>query len=61
LDVEEKARSKDGHGKKVIEGSYSAPAMQKNPQNSHKKIFKQELKKKNKLLLKRRKSKLFHL
>ena len=44
LDVEEKARAKDVHGKKTIEGGSSAHVVQKNPQHSHKKKFQQELK-----------------
>jgi len=44
LDIEDKARAKDVCGKKIIEGSSSAHVVQKNPQNSHKKKLKQELK-----------------
>jgi hypothetical protein len=44
LDVEEKARAKDVRSKKIVEGSSSAHVVQKNPQNPHKKKFKQELK-----------------
>ena len=44
LDVEEKVRAKNVDGKKIIEGSSSAHVVQKNPQNSHKKKLKQELK-----------------
>jgi hypothetical protein len=47
LDVEEKATAMDVRGKKTDEGSSSAHAVQKNPQNSHKKKFQQELKQKN--------------
>ena len=39
LDFEEKARAKDVHGKKTIEGGSSAYVVQKNPQHSHKKKF----------------------
>ena len=46
LDVEEKTRAKDVHGKKIVEANSSAHVVQKGPQNSHKK-FKQELKQKN--------------
>ena len=31
LDVEEKARAKDVHGKKIVEGGSSAHVVQKNP------------------------------
>ena len=47
LDVEEKARAKDVRGKKIDVGSSSVHVVQKNPQNFHKKKFKQELKQKN--------------
>ena len=47
LDVEEKARAKDVRGKKIVEANSSAHVVQKGPQNSHKKKFKQELKQKN--------------
>ena len=46
LDVEEKARAKDVRGKKIVDVSSSAHVVQKNPQNSHKKKFKQDLKQK---------------
>jgi len=45
--VEEKARAKDIHGKKIVERNSSAHVVQKNSQNSHKKKFKQEFKQKN--------------
>ena len=44
LDVEEKARAKDVRGKKIVEANSSAHVVQKGPQNSHNKKFKQELK-----------------
>ena len=44
LDVEEKARAKDVHGKKTVEGGSSTHVVQKNPQHSHKNKFQQELK-----------------
>ena len=47
LDVEEKARAKDVRGKKIVEANSSAHVVQKGPQNSHKKIFKQDIKQKN--------------
>ena len=47
LDVEEKARAKNVRGKKIVEANSSAHVVQKGPQNSHKKKFKQELKQKN--------------
>ena len=47
MDVEEKARAKDVHGKKTVEGGSIAHVVQKNPQHSHKKKFQQELKQKN--------------
>jgi len=47
LNVEEKARAKDIHGKKIVERNSSAHVVQKNSQNSHKKKFKQEFKQKN--------------
>ena len=46
LDVKEKARAKNIRGKKIVEGSSSAHVVQKNPQNYHKKKFKQEFKQK---------------
>ena len=46
LDIEEKARDKDVRGKKAVEAISSAHVVQKGPQNSHKKIFKQEIKQK---------------
>jgi hypothetical protein len=55
LDVEEKARAKDVRGKKIVEGSSSAHVVQKNPQNSHKKKFKQELKQKTTTPFKKKK------
>jgi hypothetical protein len=39
LDVEEKARAKDVHGKKTVEENSSAHVVQKNSQNSQKKKF----------------------
>jgi hypothetical protein len=39
LDVEEKARAKDVHGKKIDEGSSSAQMVQKNPPKFHDKKF----------------------
>ena len=47
MGVEEKARAKDVRGKKTVEGGSSTHVVQKNPQNSHKKKFQQELKQKN--------------
>jgi hypothetical protein len=47
LDVEEKARAKNIRDKKVVEANSSAHVVQKGPQNSDKKKFKQELKQKN--------------
>jgi hypothetical protein len=47
LDVEEKAKAKDVHGKKIGEGSSSAHVVQKNPPKSHKKKFQQEFKQKS--------------
>ena len=55
LDVEEKARAKDVHGKKIVEANSSAHVVQKGPQNSHKKKFKQELKQKNTTPFKKKK------
>jgi hypothetical protein len=56
LDVEEKARAKDVHGKKVVEANSSAHGVQKGPQNSHKKKFKQEIKQKNTTPFKKKKN-----
>jgi len=47
LNVEEKARAKDVRGKKVVDANSSAHVVQKGPQNSHKKKFKQQLKQNN--------------
>jgi hypothetical protein len=47
LDVEEKVRAKDIHGKKIGEGSSSAHVVQKNPPKSHTKKFQQKLKQKS--------------
>jgi len=55
LDVEEKARAKDVSGKKIVEANSSAHVVQKGPQNSHKKKFKQELKQKNTTPFKKKK------
>jgi len=55
LDVEEKARAKDVYGKKIVEANSSAHVVQKGPQNSHKKKFKQELKQKNTTPFKKKK------
>ena len=57
LDVKEKARAKNIRGKKIVEGSSSAHVVQKNPQNSHKKKFKQELKQKTTTPFKKKKKK----
>jgi len=56
LDVEEKARAKDVRGKKIVEANSSAHVVQKGPQNSHKKIFKQEIKQKNTTPFKKKKN-----
>ena len=57
MDVEEKARAKDVRGKKIVEANSSAHVVQKGPQNSHKKKFKQELKQKNTTPFKKKKKK----
>jgi len=57
LDIEEKARDKDVRGKKAVEAISSAHVVQKGPQNSHKKKFKQELKQKNTTPFKKKKKK----
>jgi hypothetical protein len=57
LDVEEKARAKDVHGKKIGVGSSSAHVVQKNPPKSHKKKFQQELKQKSTPFKKKKKNK----
>ena len=55
LDVEEKARAKNIHGKKTVKGNSNAHVVQKNSQNSHKKKFQQELKQKNTTPFKKKK------
>jgi hypothetical protein len=55
LDVEEKARAKDVHGKKVGVGSSSAHVVQKNTLSSQKKKFQQELKQKSTTPFKKKK------
>jgi len=55
LDVEEKVRARDVQGKKAVEAISSAHVVQKGPQNSHKKKFKQELKQKNTTPFKKKK------
>jgi hypothetical protein len=66
LDVEEKARAKNVHDKKVSAGSSSAHVVQKNAPKSQKKKFQQELKQKSttpfkKMKTHKKKGKLFHL
>ncbi|XP_066311204.1 uncharacterized protein [Miscanthus floridulus] len=53
--VAKKARAKDVHGKKTIEGGSSAHVVRKNLQHSHKKKFQQELKQKNTMPFKKKK------
>ena len=50
-------RAKDVYSKKIVEGRSSAHVVQKNPQNSHKKKFKQELKQKTTTPFKKKKNK----
>ena len=57
LDVEEKVRAKDVHGKKVDDGSSSAHLVQKNHPKSQKKKFQQELKQKPTTAFKKNKEK----
>jgi hypothetical protein len=57
LDVEEKARAKDVHDKKIGEGSSSAHVVQKNPPKFHKKKLQRELKQKSTTPFKKKKNK----
>ena len=50
-------RAKDVHSKKIVEGHSGAHVVQKNPQNFHKKKFKQELKQKTTTPFKKKKNK----